>query len=124
MMKKEDKEIIPIADLIPDPIPYKDPLLIDSRKEVQSLINLLGIKKYYFVTGENKTLIDSLQRAAEIHDEPPTKLVNVFADQIYEKANSIGSRVILSGFGGDDVTSYQGYFFHEDLLRMVHILSI
>ena len=45
------------------------------------------------------------------------KFINIFADLIYEKTAHIKSRVLLSGFGGNEVVSYRGYFFHEELFR-------
>lgn len=106
-----------LSDVMPDPIPWDDPTLEDDRKQILEVAKFSGIKETYFVTGEEKTFLQTLKRALDFHDEPPIKFVNVFADLLYEKAESLGSRTLLSGFGGDDVVSYAGHYFHEELLR-------
>jgi asparagine synthase (glutamine-hydrolysing) len=117
LLHENGKVLITISDVIPDPIPYQHPLLFDDRKMIIEVLNKSNLKEHYFVTGEEKTLLDSLKRAVKIHDEPPIKLVNIFADLIFEKTQALGSRVLLSGFGGDDIVSYQGYFFYPELFR-------
>lgn len=117
LLSKEEKLLNSISDVMPDPIPHKDPILCDDRKQILEVINHIGIKSYHFVTGEEKTMIDSLQRAVDIHDEPPIRFINIFGDLNYEKTQSLNSRVLLSGFGGDDVVSYAGYYVHEELFK-------
>lgn len=114
---KNGTSVSSISDVMPNPIPHKDPLLYDDRKQIQETIKHLQITNYHFVTGEEKTLVDSFERAVSIHDEPPIKFINIFADLIYEKTALLKSRVLLSGFGGNEVVSYRGYFFHEELFR-------
>ena len=109
--------MVTLSDVMPDPIPWDDPIMDDDRDQIMDVVNFAGISESEFVTGEEKTFLESIERATRIHDEPPIKFVNVFADLLYEKAESLGSRTLLSGFGGDDVVSYAGYFFHEELLR-------
>lgn len=117
IQSKKGKRFATLSDVMPDPIPWDDPIMDDDRDQILDVAKFAGIKESHFVTGEEKTFLQSLKRAHNIHDEPPIKFVNVFADLLYEKAESLGSRTLLSGFGGDDLVSYAGHYFHEELLR-------
>jgi asparagine synthase (glutamine-hydrolysing) len=115
ILKQIEKPIIPISDVLPLNHNSSEQHLVDDRGRINELNQLLGIKNNEFVTGEEKSIISTYERTVHLHDEPPKKYINVSADLIYEKAQELNSRVLLSGFGGDDVVSYQGHFYEEEL---------
>jgi asparagine synthase (glutamine-hydrolysing) len=116
-LAKNGKSITSISDVLPNSKNYDLPPITDDRQQMMEVIQHIGIKDFHFVTGEEKTLIDSMDRAVNIHDEPPIKFINVFGDLLYEKTQALNSRVLLSGFGGNEIVSYRGNYFLEELLR-------
>ncbi|MBR9831832.1 hypothetical protein GYB57_06775 [bacterium] len=114
--KLKSEQFHTLSDVMPKNLAKLNLSSIDDRKLIQDVVQYLGLKNNHYLTGEEKTYLESIERAATIQDEPPREFLNVFFDLMMDKAQSLNSRVILSGYGGDDVVSYFGYYFHEELL--------
>ncbi|HEX9886012.1 MAG TPA: asparagine synthase-related protein, partial [Longimicrobiales bacterium] len=76
----------------------------------------LGIARPVTLDSGGRGLVRALERSVDIQARPSLG-VWVTYDYLYDTVAANGSRVLLSGFGGDEAVSHRGYGFVHDLAR-------
>ncbi|MFH2094077.1 MAG: asparagine synthase-related protein, partial [Bacteroidota bacterium] len=74
-----------------------------------------GIKNHLFVTSESKGVLNEMKNTIRLLDGIPQQRLELFSDDLYKKAHEAGCRTLLSGFGGDQLVSYSGAGYFEEL---------
>ena len=79
----------------------------DERTEAQSLVDHAGIQDHHWVTSRERGALRALDQGADLMGMP-TMGVPVFSDLLLDRVADSGSRVLLTGVGGDEVISSSG----------------
>jgi len=86
----------------------------DEKKYIHLLTDFCNLKDPYFVTSEKKGITDALKNSLSLNRGIVQQNFSVFSDQLYQTAGEQNTRVLLSGFGGDEVvTSKSGSYLNE-----------
>jgi asparagine synthase (glutamine-hydrolysing) len=88
----------------------------DSRGEIDLLLRHTGIARSSFVSGGDAGIVRALEWANRYYDEPPQWVVSLFNDLLYEDVRAAGARVLVSGFGGNQAVTAEGFGLQEELL--------
>lgn len=78
---------------------------LNERNDCESVLANLKVNQSHFVDNSNKSLNDFFLLTNKVHFEPPFRTINIFSSGHMEKARELGVTKILSGFGGDEITS-------------------
>ncbi|MEQ8910229.1 MAG: asparagine synthase-related protein [Vicingaceae bacterium] len=81
------------------------PNLQDERDWIKIICEYTGIEKSRLLTGEGQGLFKAFDWNARVQDEPPKEMNCMFRDILYEELKEKNTRVLLSGFGGDEMVS-------------------
>ncbi|MFO7844281.1 MAG: asparagine synthase-related protein [Bacteroidales bacterium] len=86
----------------------------DEKKYIHLLTDFCNLKDCYFVTSEKTGITDALINSLSLNKSIVQQNFSVFSDQLYQTAGKQNTRVLLSGFGGDEVvTSKSGSYLSE-----------
>lgn len=77
----------------------------DERDWAERLRRHAAIDHHALVAGEGRSLVDDLRNGVRLAAAPVLAGFSVLPDALYERARADGVRVLLSGFGGDEVVS-------------------
>lgn len=89
----------------------------DEREEVKLTCNYLGIYNNNTIDAHDKNLLNTLINNIEIHGMPTQQHYHTFSDALYESVIRNNINILLSGFGGNELISYQGSGFYHELLN-------
>lgn len=103
MLKGEDFK--PYSFVLPKEKQSSFPNLHDEREWIQIICKHLGIENIELLTGEGIGVMKAFDWNNRVQDEPPKEMNCMYRDILYEKIHSNDSRVLLSGFGGDEMVS-------------------
>jgi asparagine synthase (glutamine-hydrolysing) len=87
----------------------------DERENIKLICNHLKINSYKFIDARKKAIIPSLELNLDINAMPTQQHYQAFSDALYECANELNINVLLSGFGGDELVSFFGAGFFNQL---------
>ncbi len=107
-MAARQGKVVTFSHAMPDDalgkiFPYQD-----ERDFIQQVLQFHEIEDSVFCTAENRKILPALERSLFLQDAPPQQFFHSFSDELYEKVSARGARTLLSGFGGDELVSYQG----------------
>ena len=88
----------------------------DEKQFIESLCKHANITKQHYIYAEGKGILDEFRLCTERFGYPTGYPLPVFCDALYEKAQSEGVRVLLSGFPGDELVTSHGAEFYNELL--------
>lgn len=80
----------------------------DERQFIQKVNEYCGINQAYWVTGQKEGVIQSLKRGVQLSQGMMQNVLSLLSDVLYKEVQRTGTRTLLSGFGGDELVSYQG----------------
>ncbi len=89
----------------------------DEREAIEAFCRYAGIEAPCYITGEEGGLLQALEWNARIQDEPPREMNVAYRDLLFQQAQQADIRVLLSGFGGDDLVSSHAAGYQEDLMK-------
>tara|TARA_B100001109_G_scaffold255669_1_gene259902 strand:+ start:494 stop:2425 length:1932 start_codon:yes stop_codon:yes gene_type:complete len=81
------------------------PNLHDEKDWIKIICDHIGIDKPRMLTGEGRGITEAFEWNAKVQDEPPKEMNCMFRDILYEELEEKDTRVLLSGFGGDEMVS-------------------
>ena len=118
------KRINTFSHILPDwahnkVFPYKD-----ERKFIEQVNKFCNVKSSHYVTGEKEGILKSLKRGLSINNGIVQASLSLFSDALYKKVQEIGSRTLLSGFGGDELVSYKGGGLFKELAYKHRYLAL
>ncbi len=117
LLENHGNGLTTFSDVFPGcPLPPSISIRTDEKADILSVVKYTGIKNFFFVNEHEKGFFDTLNDALKFHDEPPKEFINIYYDMLYEQANEKGMRILLSGYGGDEVVSSFGAGYQEELL--------
>ncbi len=89
-------------------------------KDEREFINLLAddckIQEKYFITSENKTLVETVNQNILDFKSLTQQGFGVFSDHLYQTAMQENVSVLLSGFGGDEVVTSKSLGYITELV--------
>lgn len=115
LLREQGRQLQTFSQVRPDAA-SGEPLPRDSRREIELVLRHAGIAQSSFVTDGNAGMLQSLEWADRYFDEPPSWIVSLFNDLLYEDATAKGVRVLISGFGGNQAVTSEGVGLQEELL--------
>jgi asparagine synthase (glutamine-hydrolysing) len=93
-----------------------EPLPRDSRREIELVLQHAGIERSSLITGGDDGIVRPLEWADRYFDEPPSWVVSLFNDLLYEDARAKGVRTLISGFGGNEAVTATAVGLRDELL--------
>lgn len=112
----QGRQLLTFSEVRPEGMPDAPGRAPDWRWAIDSVRKHAGITKSFFLAGDGR-LIDALDWAAAHCDEPPRGFTSFHGTALYDMAAAQGTRVLLSGFGGNNCVSAKGYERLGELLR-------
>lgn len=94
---------------------YSD--LHDEREWINLICEHAEIKNAGFLTGESIGTMKAFEWNNKVQDEPPKEMNCLFRDILYENLQNGNSRVLLSGFGGDEMVSQHANEYLSGLIQ-------
>lgn len=116
LAKQFVNEVVPFSYVLPAESKYHG-RIDDERYWIEKFAQAKGIDNVEFIDDENKGLLDALTWNEAIHDEPPKEMNSMFRDTLYQKASNENIRVLLSGYGGDDMVSHHASGYVDEWFR-------
>tara|TARA_B100001109_G_scaffold255628_1_gene259625 strand:- start:841 stop:2721 length:1881 start_codon:yes stop_codon:yes gene_type:complete len=89
----------------------------DERKDVEKIVEYCNLNHQHFLTGIDLAVSKRIQEVGKIIDYPPITFNGIFSDAIHKAANNVNVRTILSGAGGDEISTVRGKGLKEELLH-------
>jgi len=115
ILEKQNKELQVMAVVLPD---ANDPLLEDERYYIDLFKNVPNVKINY-ITAPGKGFISGVEDLLQYSSEPGLISRHYLNTEFIEKARELGSRVTLSGGGGEfGLTNYADGIYAEYFLNM------
>lgn len=111
------KKFFSISHVMPDEITDKIFPFKDERYYSNLLCEYAGIKNHIYATARNKSFLETLEKFTCIHGGLFQHRLPMFSDDLYEKAQENNCKILLSGFGGDEMISYSGAGYKEELIH-------
>ncbi|MGE0090665.1 MAG: asparagine synthase-related protein, partial [Bacteroidales bacterium] len=105
------------SHIMPDGLLGKIHPFTDEREFIQLLNDYCGIQDMFFITSENKGLLDTLYQNIQDFKHIGQQNFSTFSDHLYTKAQQEGVSVLLSGFGGDEVVSSKSESYQNELAQ-------
>ncbi len=79
----------------------------DERKQIKLVHDHCNIRNKNFVASENKGVLSALKNDVEIQKCITQQTFQSYSDELYESVNKQNIKILLSGFGGDEVVTSQ-----------------
>jgi len=106
---KTFSHILP-ANLLDKIYPFKD-----ERDYINLLDDFCEIQDRYFISSENKSLIQALEENIIDYKGITQQNFGVFSDQLYRQVAKENTSVLLSGFGGDEIVTSKAKGYLDEL---------
>lgn len=103
--------------VLPDGDSDSYPDLHDEREWIKIISEHTGIKNVEFLTGEGKGVMEAFEWNNRVQDEPPKEMNCMYRDILYQEIQARNSRVLLSGFGGDEMVSQHAGEYVNGLIQ-------
>lgn len=103
--KLKGQSFKPYSFVLPEGDSDKYPDLHDEREWIKIIVGHTGIKDVGLLTGEGESTTDAFEWNNRVQDEPPKEMNCMYREIMYKEIHDSNTRVLLSGFGGDEMVS-------------------
>jgi asparagine synthase (glutamine-hydrolysing) len=111
------KQLKIFAHCLPEAAKTNDYPVKDEIEFINELTEFSGLKDIHFITAEDKDILKTMKKALKIQDVPRQQSFYLFSDALHESAEKQKVRVLLSGFGGDELVSSHAPGYLNDIAR-------
>ena len=116
-LKQRGEELNVFSHALPDWAIGKIFPFDDEKQFIESLCKHANITQQHYIYAEGKGILDEFRLCTERFGYPTGYPLPIFCDALYEKAQTEGVRVLLSGFPGDELVTSHGAEFYNELLH-------
>jgi asparagine synthase (glutamine-hydrolysing) len=103
--------VLPKRDLVL----YPD--LHDEREWIKIITEHTGIENIGLLSGEGVGVMEAFEWNNKVQDEPPKEMNCMYRDIMYREIQASNTRVLLSGFGGDEMVSQHANEYISGLIQ-------
>jgi asparagine synthase (glutamine-hydrolysing) len=115
--KLKGQSIKPYSFVLPEGSSELYPDLNDEREWIKIICKHAGINDNGLLTGEGVGVMPAFDWNNRVQDEPPKEMNCIYRDILYQELNANNSRVLLSGFGGDEMVSQHANEYISGLIQ-------
>lgn len=87
----------------------------DEKPWISDLCSFAGIANHLPLTAVRWGMQRSLENTVRLHAGPAHRDLTLYGDELLEEIQHLGCRVLLSGFGGDQLVTSHGWGFFDEL---------
>ena len=116
MLAERGDRLFAFSHGLPDTETARQSEMLDDREAIEPLLaENPGIAQEW-ITGETDSLVDTLRHTLARHGAPPRNDLNAAGEELPNRLRERDIRVLLSGFGGDQIATTLGGGYVESLL--------
>jgi asparagine synthase (glutamine-hydrolysing) len=105
------------SQVLPNVIQNPESRIEDEKKFSELVISNLSNVDHIFITGEGRGLLSSIEKQLKTFYVTNAQTISMMMDVLLGTAQDSGVRVLLSGFGGDEIVSSRAQGFFEELAK-------
>lgn len=115
LLREQGKELWAYSHVLAPELEGKVYPFTDEKPWIRELCEFADIRRHVPVYSRDRGVIAALRKNKAIHCGPSRSDLTSLGDELFEHLEAAGTRVLLSGFGGDQLVSCAANGFFEEL---------